>query len=256
MKEKRGQVTIFIILAIVIVAVGVLVYLFYPKIQSSFSLNTDDPSTYLRNCIRGDLEGVVNDVSLRGGNLNPGDYFLYDDEKISYLCYTNQNYRPCVMQYPLLEQHISEEIKINIIENVDSCFDGLKENFENKGYEVKLKKGETIVELLPKRVIVKFEHELSLKKGENVLRYGGNDNRMISVALNNNLYELISITNSILNFEATDGDAEVITYMDYYRDLKVEKKKQSEGTTIYVLTDKNNGNKFQFASRSYVLSSW
>ena len=38
--------------------------------------------------------------------------------------------------------------------------------------------------------------------------------------------------------------------MNYYRDLKVEKLKQSEGTTVYILTDLNNNKKFQFASRS------
>ena len=68
--------------------------------------------------------------------------------------------------------------------------------------------------------------------------------------LNNNLYELVSITNSILNWESKYGDAETTVYMNYYHDLKVEKMKQSEGTTVYILTDKNNENKFQFASRS------
>jgi hypothetical protein len=38
--------------------------------------------------------------------------------------------------------------------------------------------------------------------------------------------------------------------MNYYHDLKVEKKKQLDGTNIYILTDRNNENKFQFASRS------
>ena len=38
--------------------------------------------------------------------------------------------------------------------------------------------------------------------------------------------------------------------MNYYHDLNVEKKKQSDGSTIYILTDRNNENKFQFASRS------
>jgi len=48
----------------------------------------------------------------------------------------------------------------------------------------------------------------------------------------------------------TFGDAETTTYMNYYRDLKVEKKKKTDGTTVYIITDRNDGNKFQFASRS------
>jgi len=70
------------------------------------------------------------------------------------------------------------------------------------------------------------------------------------VILNNNLYELVSIVNSILNWEARYGDSETTIYMNYYHDLKVEKKKQSDGSTIYILTDRNTLDKFQFASRS------
>ncbi|MFH1240218.1 MAG: hypothetical protein V1672_03295, partial [Candidatus Diapherotrites archaeon] len=73
---------------------------------------------------------------------------------------------------------------------------------------------------------------------------------LFSVVLNNNLYELVSVANSILNWETRYGDSETTNYMTYYHDLKVEKKKQSDGSTIYILTDRNNGNKFQFASRS------
>jgi hypothetical protein len=38
---------------------------------------------------------------------------------------------------------------------------------------------------------------------------------------------------------------------EYYHDLKVEKKKQIDETSIYILTNRDTGEKFQFASRSY-----
>ena len=38
--------------------------------------------------------------------------------------------------------------------------------------------------------------------------------------------------------------------MNYYHDLKVEKNKQTDGSTIYILTERDTENKFQFASRS------
>jgi len=38
--------------------------------------------------------------------------------------------------------------------------------------------------------------------------------------------------------------------MSYYHGLKVEKLNQEEGSTLYILTDKDTENKFQFASRS------
>jgi len=43
--------------------------------------------------------------------------------------------------------------------------------------------------------------------------------------------------------------------MDYYHHLKVEKKKQGDGTTIYMITNRDTGDKFQFASRSVDIGS-
>jgi hypothetical protein len=71
---------------------------------------------------------------------------------------------------------------------------------------------------------------------------------------NNNLFELVVIENSIIDWETTYGDAEVTTYMAYYPNLKVEKKSGSGGK-VYILTDRDTGNKFEFASRSQVWPS-
>ena len=46
------------------------------------------------------------------------------------------------------------------------------------------------------------------------------------------------------------GDADVQSYMNFYHNLQIEKKKQGDGTTIYILKDINTGEVFQFASRS------
>ena len=60
------------------------------------------------------------------------------------------------------------------------------------------------------------------------------------------------MANSILNWEATYGKVETTLYMNYYRWLKIEYDLKSDGTTIYILTNRDKGNKFQFASRSVV----
>jgi hypothetical protein len=243
--EKRGQVTIFIIVAIVIVALAVLIFLFYPKIQSTLGFGSEkSPSQFMQECIEDEVQEAVDKLSSQGGSLNPEHYFVYLNEQVEYLCYTNQYYVPCVMQQPMLKKHIEQEIKSAIQTKSEKCFDDLEKSFKKQGYSVDLKKADLKVELLPKRVAVSFGNELTISKSSTE-KYDS-----IRVVLNNNLYELVSIVNSILNWEAKYGDAETTTYMNYYHDLKVEKKKQTDGTTVYVLTDRNNLNKFQFASRS------
>ena len=243
-KNHSAQVTIFIIVAIVIVALGILIYLLYPKIESSLGGGEENPQTFMQNCLEENIAETVGILSSQGGSMNPENYFLYNNEKIEYLCYTNENYKTCIIQQPAIKKHIEKEIENAIKEESIVCFNDMKESYQNRGYEVQLSSGQTKVELLPKRIVTTFSSTLTLRK-TNTERY-----EEFVIVLNNNLYELTSITESILDWEASYGDAETTTYMNYYHDLKVEKLKQTDGTKIYILTDRNSGNKFQFATRS------
>jgi len=244
-KNKNGQLTIFIIAAIVIIALAEIIYFLFPgAIVNLGIISVGTPEAFMQTCIEDQLKNTINMVSVQGSSLEPENFVLYQDDKIEYLCYNENNYLPCVMQQPLLKQHIESGIKSGIKNQEDVCFEDLKKSFERKGYQVSLERGDTTIELLPKKILVTFENDLTLTK-ENSERI-----EKINVVLNNNLYELTSIADSILNWEARYGDAETTIYMSYYRDLKVEKLKQSGGETIYILTNRNTGEKFQFASRS------
>jgi hypothetical protein len=241
--EKRGQVTIFIIIAIIIVFAAVLIYMFYPQITTTLGTQENTPQSYIQSCIEKEISDTVNLLSLQGGSFNVTNYIMYNDSKVEFLCYTNEYYRPCLVQQPMLKQHIESEIKSRISSDVNKCFSSLKTNYEKQGYVVDLKSGSINVELLPKRVISTFNYSLTTTKGD-TQKYSS-----FVVILNNNLYELTSIANSIIQWESTYGDAEVTSYMTYYHDLKVEKVLRSSGEKVYIITDRNTGNKFQFASR-------
>jgi hypothetical protein len=242
--DKKGQVTIFIIIAIIIIIGIALVYFFYPSLKELLGSESKNPSEFMQNCIEDKINEGLKIISEQGGSIEPQHYFLYNNTKIEYLCYTGEYYQTCIMQQPMLKKHIEEEIKNYIEADVKSCFESLKKNYEKRGYSVQMKNRDFEVEILPKIIAIKFDTSIVLTKGESEIY------NSIKISVRNNIYELISIANSILNWEAKYGDAETTTYMNYYHDLKVEKKKQSEGTTIYILTDRNNRNKFQFASRS------
>ncbi len=251
---KKGQVTIFIIIAIIIVALAFLIYSFYPQIKSTIGGEEKNPQAYIQSCIEKDIKDAADKLSLQGGSISPQNYLLYDDSKVEYLCYTTEyGCSPsgcCVVQQPLLKRHIELEIKKQIENNVISCFSSLQSSYEKKGYGVKLTPGDKRVELLPKRIAATFNYSLTLTKSS-TQKYDS-----FVVTINNNLYELVAIADSIIDWETTYGDAEVTTYMAYYPDLKVEKKSGEGGSgKIYILTDRNTGNKFQFASRSRVLPS-
>jgi hypothetical protein len=247
MMGKRGQVTIFIIIAIIIVAAGFLIYSFYPQIKSTLSGQEVTPESYIQSCVEGEIKTAVDTLSVQGGTIKPENFLLYKDTKVEYLCYTAEYYSPCIVQQPMLKTHVELEIQNDIKNTVDACFASMKSSYEKKGFSVDLKSGQKRIELLPKRIVATFNYSLTLTKGSDTQKHDS-----FSVVMNNNLYELISIANSIIEFETTYGDAETTAYMVYYHDLKVEKNLQSSGVKVYVLTDRNTENKFQFASRGQV----
>jgi len=242
--DKRGQVTIFIIIGIAIIAIGVLIYAFYPQIQSLIKPGSKNPAAFMQTCLEDEIEDTVEILSLQGGSVNPEHFILYDNEKVEYLCYTNEYYLTCVVQQPMLKSHIETEIENEIAEEIDICFEDLKDSYEKQGYDVSLTKGNTTVELLPEKIMTTLTNELALTRGDTE-RY-----ETFRIVLNNNLYELIGIANSILSWESNYGEAEPLIYMGIYPYLEVEKIKQLDDTKVYILTNINTGDKFQFASRS------
>ena len=248
MIRRKGQVTIFIIIAIIVVLAAVLFYLFWPKISPGLTgQNKVTPESFIQNCLEEKVQEVVINISYQGGYYEPELYYDYNGNKVEYLCYTNEYYKKCVMQQPLLYKQVGDEIVKAIKEEENNCFNELKSQYENEGYSINIvKKNSTTAELLPQRILVTFDRQITLNKGDDTSTIDE-----LNIVLNNNLYEHIGIATSILEYEAKYGDAETTVYMNIYPDLKVEKYKQGEGTTIYILSDRDDPeSKFQFASRS------
>ena len=67
--KKRGQVTIFIILAVFIVADTAVIYSFYPQIRSAFVTDLKNPGAFIEECLREDLENAVELIRIQGGSV-------------------------------------------------------------------------------------------------------------------------------------------------------------------------------------------
>ena len=62
---------------------------------------------------------------------------------------------------------------------------------------------------------------------------------------------MLMIATSIVQFETKYGDSDTSALMGFYPDYSIDKIKRSDGTTIYIIEDKQTKLKFQFATRSY-----
>jgi len=239
--SKRGQLTIFIIVAIVIVAV--IIILFYPRIQKTFFV-PKTPQGFLESCVNEDLQKAVLKLENQGASLNPENYIYYNNNKVNYLCYTNEYYKTCTMQVPFVKEQFEKELKTAIEKKAEECVNSLVQDYRSKGYEVTSKKPEVSVELVLKNIKIEIALNLILKK-ENTESY-----EKLVILKDSDIYNLVSISESILNWEARYGDSAPETFMQYYPDLRIEKLKQGDGSKIYIVGNRETNENFIFATRS------
>ncbi len=240
LKSKRSQLTIFIILALVIVAI--LMVLFYPRLK--VLILGPSPTDFIKKCAEDATEEVLEKIKVQGGSLEPENYILYNGEKVEYVCYINEYYKNCIMQKPFLKQDIEKEITAYIEPRIKECFSSLEQELEKRGSSVSLKDIDVQTSLIPNSILININAPMTVSRGGTSLF------ERFKVDIDSQLYDLVMLASSISNYEARYGDSETLTYMLYYPDIRVEKKEQSDGSRIYILTYKPTNEQFIFASRS------
>lgn len=244
MRSKRGQVTIFVILALVIVVIVALIFL-YPRIRTTFTTSDISPNTYLRTCIEPTIDKSTEILVKQGGYRNPEGYLDYKGEKIKYLCYTSEYYKTCTVQEPMIKNRFEKELETMIKPKAGECFAKLKEEYEDRNYQITGGNPTIKVSVIPNSINIEYSTELRIKKDDAEQRFDGFTARKES-----EMYDLLMIAQSIIDFESTYGDSETTLYLQYYPDLKIEKIKLGDGSKVYTLTNVVSGDKFTFASRS------
>lgn len=239
---KRGQVTVFVIVALVIVGILLAIFL-YPKTALSNQTN-ENPSSYLRECIEPTINNELNMILAQGGFSQPEGYILVDGIKIKYLCYTSEYYSTCVNQVPLLVRQVENELTRIVQTNMPTCLSQMKSDYEKRGIGVSIGNTKTNTTINSRGISIDVEAPITITK-ESVQNLNGFD-----VTIPSKIYDLLITATSIVEFESVYGDSETTLYMQYYPNLKIEKNLLSDGSTIYKITDVTTEETFTFASRS------
>ena len=242
MKLKKGQVSVFIILGILIVVVLLILFSRDAGFDTIFAKQS--PYQEIEGCAQTAIQEGLDILMLQGGVIESENYFMYEGKKIDYVCYSENEYENCIMQKPILTNTIRDELEEYSTPKIKSCLNSVKSSLESRGYSVVMRDPEIVIDLVPDNVLVDMNLGLRIEKT------GVESFDHIRTGIKSKIYNFALITSSISQWETRYGDSETLNYMLYYPSLKVEKKKQSEGTTIYILTDRDTDEKFYFASRS------
>jgi hypothetical protein len=246
-KNKRGQIAIAVIIAILIVAIILIVFGVGRRPSVEVTAETN-PQAFVEKCTRDATEEAIELLLPQGGFIEPEDFKLYNDIKISYLCKHRGHYRPCINQHPMFLNEIKREIANHVQPQVEQCLLNLKSELEKRQYEVGLYRVNTSVSLGPDRVITAITGRVTIAKGEETRGF-----ERIEAEVKNPLYDLASIAMSIANSEAIYCYFEYVGYMSLYPRFQIKKTSVSDSTSIYTIIDRESDKEMNIAIRGCVI---
>ena len=255
MRSKRGQVTLFVIIAILIVAAVILAIVLVPKLNKPKAGQTDqmNPETYIADCINDDLEPMVELISKQGGGLELKNCIFYktaNDFCRAYLCYQTIPYSACINQEPLLKEKIEQQLKNELIKSntVSRCITDFSNTAKQKDYSITTCSNPQFnVTLIKGKVTVPINCEITLSK-EETKKFSS-----IVPALNWPLYDFVLVSKEIINQEITNTDFDPVSYMLQNNWIEVEKFRSTSDSgisKIYTLRERSSGKEFVFALKN------
>jgi len=251
MQNKKAQVTIFIIVGVLLITALMLFFLLKKDILPGVGIKPEEnPIGFLEICIENKLIEGTKLISSQGGNMNPILYkrFKFDDEddfvNISYLCYNQNHIFPCINQEPMLIQHLKSEVKKYILDNVQECFDNLVLSLDKKKYTVDATYKGFEVKLMPKKIVIEINAEMTLTKTEESLRYEN-----FTIIFGSRFYEMAIVAQEIINQETRFCYFELLGFMLFYPEFHIDVLPISDATKIYTIKHQDSEDKFRFAIR-------
>ncbi len=241
--NNRGQVTIFIIVGIVMV-VGILGAIYF---MSSVDIDTSadlEPGAFIDKCIRDVVEESIDKMLFNGGEVVPLQTIWYQGAEWNYLCYQADFYQGCYNIHPMLEMQIENEIVKDTQAEVQGCFDLMREDFENRGFDVSGGATTYSIDLLPGYVAINLRKKIDISRGGTAESFENFDSRVLS-----SIYDLVRVARDVVNSESQYCHFEYNGYMLLYPQYDIRRIDYSD-SKIYSLTDRRSKEEFKFAVRS------
>ena len=257
--SKKGQVTIFIVLGVIVVAGIFLFFLFRSGVKIPFAGNlglVQDGNALLNSCLKNEIKTDVGKIMSNGGFIEVSKNhvsFEVDGRNISasYLCYTQNYGEACINQQPSLMTHIENEMKNKISQNVNDCFNEIKLNFEKQGYSTSSDSelNSFDIVLSPGKILIKTNSKIILAKaGETSTQEN------FRAVFPTELYNLAGVAQEIVNKETATCDFEFRGHNLLYPQYLINKVQTSDSSDIYLIKSQSTEEEFVFATRGCLIA--
>lgn len=242
-KNKKGQMVIWAIVAIAIVAIIIFVSMiaFKPKIISPIESN---PQAFVQKCVRDATLEAVDKMLPQGGFVNPANYKLWHNTKVEYICQNLGSYYPCINQHPMFLNDEKSEIYNYILPRVENCFEQLKTEGAKLHQTITLGGMNLSVSLAPGLILVDINRKTTISnKGENIFL------EKYNVKMESSLYDLANVAMDIATSQGKYCYFEYNGYTILYPKWDISVDTMSDSTKIYTIKDTYSGKIMNIAIR-------
>lgn len=248
--KKRGQVTVFVIIGIVIVIVAALVLYSRTNVflinPTSEDLNSklDDINSHVLKCLAEASEPPIKQIGLQGGYLSTSQdtFRLYNDTSVSYLCYSIPN-SPLCMNRMLRRSDMERQLSSAVDISLEKCLD--VQSFKKFGsFDILTPKHWVVdTKIGSDMVVVNLKYPIRLKSSKSSVEVSVDD---FTKSFNYPLGYLYEVSQEILDYETEFGEFDQMIYMLAKKGQVRIDKKRPYPDKLYILSRYNDGYVFQF----------
>jgi hypothetical protein len=247
--NRRGQVTIFIVLGLIIVASILFVFFYSGKIVFTTS-PADNPDAYLKKCIGDSIKESEDSILSSNGFTSKDTHasVLYKSEQIPYLCMSYEYYSSCMPQEPMFieKQRVLMENKVAIY--LENCLTELKKDFEKDGYDVDENRSSVKMSFVEDSIIAYINMDFTAIRDESVIKLSD-----MEIIHPSKLFNILKLTQTIVNYESTLCEFGVMSWMSNDPEILIKRDSLSDQTRVYTLTERISQKEIKFAIRTCVL---
>ena len=204
--SKRSQVSIFIIIAIVIVAIIGLFFMFRGSPENKPTSQIFDISSfkpYVDECLRSVSKEAVFSIGEHGG------YYFVPENSLNYISYNVPIYMDKKEKFVPSKEVVEKELGSYIKDALPICFDYFS-GFKASGYSVSLGEIQISPKIKEDSIDINAKIPLTIKKGESTNEYEDFSTTVKPVYLP----KLLALSNDIVNEEAISPESICLTCID------------------------------------------
>lgn len=237
--KKRGQVTIFIIIAIIVIGAIVTFFTFQDQIKSLFTSQEDSIYLFVETCIKDVGQDAIYLTSQKGG------YFISPElstsKGIAYYYINGENNLPS-------QKIIEEQISFYIKNMLSLC----TQNFSDfPDFEISQEQVDVETDIKNEEIMFDVKYPLTIKKEDSVTRIEDFENIKIPIRLG----IIYNTAKEIIQNQLTRDDLCIscISNIALENDLKIDLTAEDEDL-LFTITDENSliknvPLKFSFANK-------